>query len=103
MGEIKRNHYQNFDWSSKDIIGQSAGGMILFENFVDEITMGQNSNPNINDFQLFEGLGVVKGKKVFTPHFNTLPNLNYGKTYLKYLHKNKIETIVIEDKQFLLI
>ncbi len=102
MQAIVRNCFVNFDWKSKDIIGQSAGAMILFDKFCDELSLGANANPKLNDFKIFDGLGVVNEKRVFTPHYNTLQNSDYGRTYLKFLEENKIETLFMYDKEFIL-
>ena len=100
MQAIERNGYLDFDWRSKDIIGQSAGAMILFEKFCDNIFVADRKL-NINDFGIYQGLGLISTDKVFTPHFNSLDS-DYGKLYLQKLKKENLSTIKINDGEYLI-
>ncbi len=45
--------------------------------------------------------GLINLDKIFTPHFNTLNN-DYGKLYLQKLKEENLETIKINDGEFLI-
>ncbi len=100
MVSIKNNGFENFDWKSKDIIGQSAGAMILFNNFCDSIEV-EDRELTLDDFKIFNGLGLIETDKVFTPHYNSL-NGTYGKLYLQKLEREKLDTIGINDGEYIL-
>ena len=100
MDSIRKNGYLNFDWKSKDIIGQSAGAMILFSKFCDSIEV-ENRELTIEDFDIYEGLGLINSEKLFTPHYNSLSGV-YGKLYLEKLKQEKLDTIKLNDKEYLI-
>jgi len=101
MQTIENNDFVDFDWKDKILIGQSAGAMILFSKFCDETSLGMNNNPKLEDFKIYKGLAVIDDERVFTPHYNTLGNSIYGKNYLEFLKENKIETLVLNDMDYI--
>lgn len=65
------------------IIGQSAGAMVFYENFVDDVGNGK-------EFASFEGLGLIKSKENLLPHYEDLPTFDYGQRCLKFVEENKL-------------
>jgi len=103
MNAIVENGYSDFNWGQKDIIGQSAGGMILFDKFCDCPDEKYNSPElKITDFKVYNGLGIIHNKKVFTPHYNTLASRIYGRTYLNFLEQNQLDSLNLNDYEYLL-
>lgn len=100
MDSIKNNGFINFDWKSKDIIGQSAGAMILFNKFCDSFEV-KDRELTLDDFKIFNGLGLINSDKVLTPHYNSLKG-TYGKLYLQKLERDKLDTIGINDGEYML-
>lgn len=100
MKEIEANGFSNFDWRKKDIIGQSAGAMILFEKFCDETSCGTKADIQEKDFKIFKGLGVIKGNKIFMPHANVMTD--YMKNFVKCVEKNGLDILKLQDKEFMI-
>ena len=103
MNAIVENGYSDFNWGQKDIIGQSAGGMILFDKFCDCPDEKYNDiNLQSSDFNIYNSLGIIQSKKFFTPHYNNLTSRIYGQKYLQYLRLNNLEPLNLNDYEYLI-